>query len=905
MDHKPYTHKKAWVFFVSIAALMALLFIAASVNFTVDFQDPGLERAVREKIKRPTGVIYKTELHLITELDASDKKITNLDGIEHLPKLVNLILDNNNVCDLSPLKKLFQLTRLSLRNNNLKSLEAISLHELSDLNITHLNLRDNNLEFIQPLENFNTLEYLNLHSNTQITSIAPIRKLTNLKTLIMANVPIHDQTDVLAGLTNLTRLNIRNTGVIQGDFLARLDNLEQYDLSYNVQPPMISHDGGFYKESFALTLSHPDPDVTIVYTLDGSEPDILNLNGTSYQFKNQYPQKPRDPFGEFLEHSYTSHLYRIPIKIYDRSGEPDKLTQISTTTCSRPTYFPKNPVRKGTVVRAKAYSAGLLESETITSSFFVVPDGNPYSLPVVSIAIQESFLFDYIKGIYSAGKRFDDWSPKWMSKEKYGQANFLERGAEWERRASIEYYENCQNGFKHEIGIRIHGGASRHARIKSFRLYARKQYDTPVIEYPVFDNQKSNIHKRLILSSGASDWWKVHFRDAMTQALLKDISSVTYPQYRPVVLFINGEYWGIYSFRDRLDRFFLRYQFGVDENKIDLLANVNEIIEGSNKKFLQLRDIIRWGDINNKELYRNIVEQIDIENYIDYHIAQLYYMNVDQPGKNVRFWRTRYIDPANRYADGKWRWLLFDTDMSFSRDDFASFDRDPFLYNTSLNHINSNKVNKKSDNPKWAPNKAEATMLLRQMLKNEMFRNTFINRFSDLLNTVFTPEFVTNRIIPHKAELEPYMEEHIQRWLAPKSMAYWEQMISNMNEFARERPFFVRKYLEEFFDVGAQYKITLKISGNKHGTIQINTININLTTPGVPEKPYPWTGIYFSGVPVEVEAIPSPGYEFEGWKELRTNKPVVKIDPKRDFTLTALFRPIGSADLIEKQQATK
>lgn len=99
-----------------------------------------------------------------------------------------------------------------------------------------------------------------------------------------------------------------------------------------LEPPTFSHDSGFYPEEFELTLSHPNKDVTIYYTLDGSNPDLDNLEGKTFRYKNEYAQPPATkPIDKFLYQEYKTYKYSKPIKIVDRTYEPDRLSQISTT----------------------------------------------------------------------------------------------------------------------------------------------------------------------------------------------------------------------------------------------------------------------------------------------------------------------------------------------------------------------------------------------------------------------------------------------------------------------------------------------------------------------------------------------------------------------------------------------
>src|SRR5690606_13197745 len=122
-------------------------------------------------------------------------------------------------------------------------------------------------------------------------------------------------------------------------------------------PPVFSHESGYYSNSFELNISHPNSNAVIIYTLDGSEPNISNLDGTIFQYKNEYAFEVGSTPGPFLTETYISNSYISPITIVDRSNEPDRLT--TKNTRQNPIYLPPVPVRKGTVVKARAYIDGI------------------------------------------------------------------------------------------------------------------------------------------------------------------------------------------------------------------------------------------------------------------------------------------------------------------------------------------------------------------------------------------------------------------------------------------------------------------------------------------------------------------------------------------------------------------
>ena len=205
--------------------------------------------------------------------------------------------------------------------------------------------------------------------------------------------------------------------------------------------PTFSHESGLFTTSFDLTLSHNNPNVTIVYTLDGSEPSPSNLTGTVYNYKNDYPTQINGTPGPLLSDSYTSNTYTSVINIYDRSAEPDQLA--SKNTRQHTQYVPIDPVRKGTVIKAKAFVNGI-GSTTVSKTFFVWSQGNPYDIPVISLQIQENNLFDYDEGIYTAGVDFDTWRANNPTNNQYYRPqwnNYWRSGIQWEYPVNVEFFE--------------------------------------------------------------------------------------------------------------------------------------------------------------------------------------------------------------------------------------------------------------------------------------------------------------------------------------------------------------------------------------------------------------------------------------------------------------------------------
>lgn len=981
---------KTVVFVASMAVLVGLLQVIIAVDREVEFTDSGLEAAVREALGEPDGPLFKTSLLTISRLDASNRGITRLEGIEALRHLVFLNLENNRVEDLSPLATLTKLRELNLGNNNITDLEKICFGALSrlplrTLNLSHnvtrmknggeirlsevsllgsltaleklelrdnhiedisplsslknlcladlrgnritditplagltalkeLNLRDNDLVDLSPLAGLSNLEYLNIHSNTRIASIAPLSSLTGLQTLIMRNVPVGDEICFLRNLTNLRRLNIRNCGITTITTLAELmaagalqDKPEQgieaaVDIRNNnivpqqidtevsmslywenitnrnpfflssavfLEPPVFSAPGGFYGSEFYLSLESKNEDEITLYTLDGSEPDINNVESDhdSYEINYFYPESWKT--SELITRTNQTYIYSEPIKITDRTGQNNDLSDIITTYREAPDIWWERPfdhVYKGTVVKARTYN-GSCYSRTVTHSYFI-GEKDRYSLPVVSISTDPRNLFSNDTGIYVPGKIYFDEGGTEDAFIKKG--NYRQSGQDWERPAHIEYFEsNGELAFSQNVGLRIHGGGSRDWYLKSLRIYARSEYDAEgIINYEFFEPppelETASLYKRLLLRAGGNV--NDHIRDAAAHTIMST-SNAGIQRSRPVIHFINGEYWGIMHIRDRQDRFHLAYRYGLDPDNIIILNSPVGIINDESKLeagtmedihfYNDLYHYIVENDLSQDEHYEHVQSLLCIDSYIDYYIMFIYLANVDWEGdRHFRFWRVR--ETLNHpYGDGKWRIMIWDFDRAFES-------------------YNSNQLKKVIEDYEL--------VLFTNLLENENFKNLFINRFADQINTTFHPERINRIIDDHYESIQEELDEHFRRW---GQNAARLSRIDSWKEFARERPDRQREQIMNIFNIPGTATLTLRTDPSK-GLIRINTIEIAEDTPGV-EDPGNWSGIYFQGIPVQISAIPHAGYRFSGWQEKGQSEAEITLVLTEDTTLTAIF----------------
>jgi hypothetical protein len=640
--------------------------------------------------------------------------------------------------------------------------------------------------------------------------------------------------------------------------------------------------GGFHAGPLSLVLHSTEADVEIRYTLDGSEP------------------------------TEESDLYEDQIFITDRSDEPNNLSEILDISHNYANAaLPAGKVFKGTVVRAAAFREDTIRSPVTTNTYFINQRGSDrYSLPVISLSVHPDSLFDHEKGIYVLGKI---WYDAGANNHSGGApANYNQRGDEWERLMHMELYEpDGTRGISQEIGARLHGGWSRAFPQKSFRLYSRSDYGTSRFRYQIFPELELDNFNRLILRNSGQDVIMTLFRDAYIQKSVGHMNFATMAS-RAAILFINGEYWGIYNIRERYDEDYLETHYGVESERVDLLTGKSEVKEGSASHYTAMLQYLQGNDIRQAEHFDHIRTMMDIDNFTDYYIAQIFARNTDWPHNNVDYWRyqTDYHPGAIiPERDGRWRWMMFDTDFGFgwqpenwpstpqNRWDVPrEFDRQSHTRNM-IKHV--------TDSPS---ERAWSTYIFRRLLQNQEFRYGFLNRFADMLNSTYRPERMVAVLDSMEAVYAPEIEEHLNRWSVTEPVHWnffwrptitfeeWRGEVEVMREFAQQRPVYQWRHLMDF-EGRDTVQITLRMNDEKGGYLRISTIDITPATTGIPDETYPWTGTYFRGVPVTVTAIPAAGYRFAGWEEFPNQKESsITIAFAVNFTLTARFEPDKQQD---------
>lgn len=515
----------------------------------------------------------------------------------------------------------------------------------------------------------------------------------------------------------------------------------------------------------------------------------------------------------------------------------------------------EDPIESDTsiVVCARAFpeDSDWLPSAIVTNTYMV---NYTSDLPVFCITTDPENLWDWEHGIFVMGPNADSVYP-------FHGANFW---MDWEVPAHVEFYETTHKQvFEQDIGLSINGGSvSRTRPQQSLRLTCRSKYGASDFNHRFFEDRSNDHFKILVLRNSSGDFNKLHFRDGSLHKLMIGQVDIDLLAYRPAAIFINGQYWGVLNIREKFSKHYLSEHYPVDEDNVDLLEEDSTLIQGDFTAFNTMHDFITGHDMSDTVMYEAAGTMLDIHSFCDYIIAETFLSNIDWPYNNIKYWR-------ERKEGAKWRYLLMDLDISLGNIGWAPADLD------ALGRIlgpfgNDNKH----------------VQLFESLLANAKFRNYFINRYADLMNTLFTSEHMFAHIAKVMDNLKTEMPKHFSRW--GNNMDGWNTEFNAMLvPYVLQRNDYARQYVQDNFALNKQVDVTLDVWPHEAGIIHINTIQ-----PG----PYPWRGVYYDGVPVSITAVANQGFRFLEWQSIvlsaeEKQYPIVQRNLDTDSEFLAVFEP--------------
>lgn len=452
-----------------------------------------------------------------------------------------------------------------------------------------------------------------------------------------------------------------------------------------LNPPVLSHQSGFYEAEFVLNM-RADSGHTIYYTTDGSTP------------------------------TKESNVYKEGILIKNTTDQKNVINAVQNIVADWKDYdVLQEKADKGMVIRAIAMDGKNHVSEVVTATYLVGLEQYK-NCKVISVAADPEKLIGN-DGIFVTGPQYDAWYiDSDMAKDgafeigfttNYDTTNFWLSSRQNEVLGNVQIFENGDEYLNQKTSFRVQGAFNRTKDKKSLQLFARGIYTgSSLFDKPIFE--KANSHAIYVTAAPE----KAYFLK------LAEERNLSVQQAEPCVLFLNGEYWYTAALMEKYDETYFSEHFGVKpENVLYVKDRVSTIGEDYAYLYDDLVDYLRDESITQEAKAEVLYEIFDVQSFIDWTLFNLYLGNDDVSyKKNSTVWRT--IEPdGSQYGDGKWRWMIFDIDHAALGFPAELTD----FWETSL--INSNRFY-------WA------------FKTSEHFRRQFVLSAMDMMNTIFLPQNV-------------------------------------------------------------------------------------------------------------------------------------------------------------------
>lgn len=586
---------------------------------------------------------------------------------------------------------------------------------------------------------------------------------------------------------------------------------------------------GFYEYPMPLEITCDVSGARIYYTTDGSIPDE------------------------------TDTLYDGTITLLWTTEKDDPMSHRTGITLGD-TYVPQMDFPSAHIIRAVAIMPEGTRSPVVSGTYFIGYNRQELygDTALMFLAIDPSHLFDYDTGIYVTGRVYDEWVKNQTEafESWQGTANYTQRGDAWERPVTVTFLPAEGEGFTQDMGVRIKGGASRGGNQKSLRLIARADYGEKNVKYELFpgnlkesDGKAVKKYKSFTLRNGGNDCDFGKIRDPFIQRLAEGMRFDTAANL-PVVAFINGEYWGLYTLNEEYSDNYIDYHYGINNDNV-VTVKVGEIDDGEEEDialFDEMLNYIAYSDMSDPEKYAKACEMLDMGSFADYCALQLYIGNQDGPfqNNNWQMWRVRVPgEDDSPYADGKWRMMLYDTDFSSGiYNNGATFGEDnitPVLTTTDY---------------KWR----HPGLLFNSLIQSEEFLGEFVSAACDIRNLYFSKaragallDEMTDRYLPYQADT---LLRFGPQWVTWNPTNHFSTHLKNIRTYFSGRYDRFLDILKQPFELSNPVTLTLKIEGE--GTILINSREETPIEKTTSVKYFPEFGI-------TVTAVPAEGRRFAGW----------------------------------------
>ncbi len=529
------------------------------------------------------------------------------------------------------------------------------------------------------------------------------------------------------------------------------------------QPVIFSLPSGIYRESEIAVELFAKKGCSIYYTTDGTLPTL------------------------------SSTRYESPLVLADRTPKASVLLcreNNKTINVAHHHIYDDPSLPKAHIIRAIAVTPEGEMGAVSNATYFVGDslDEAYLNMPIVSVVCSPANLIDYETGILVRGRIYDEWLKSNNAQSILAddnlhwriRGNHTQKGRAWERPASFELIFNRASVAKFMCGMRLKGGGSRMFAHRSFNFYLRSAYGQKAVEYPLIpsactiDGKAISSYSRFALRNGGNDTEYLKFKDAFLQSLVADCAFDTQAQ-TPVIAFLNGEYYGIYNLIENYAADYYAQHYGVSKKNV-VAVKEGKIKAGTDDDSALYEHLLNYANHNlsDADTWCQFSEDVDIKSMIDYFAAEIYIGNADfSPTRNFLIWRVRTPLEGSPFADGRWRFSLYDTEFSSN------------LYD--LDNVRAN-WNSFDDAVTKHP-------LFAAALQNAEFRTRFLARLQQMGQTNFDPNHVNESLERFAATWAPYMPDYYKRF-GDTSWA-WEMSLSNIRRFFAHRYQYIVSYVQK------------------------------------------------------------------------------------------------------------
>ncbi len=532
----------------------------------------------------------------------------------------------------------------------------------------------------------------------------------------------------------------------------------------------------------------------------------------------------------------------------------------SAVTATSPLYSTPLSISATTVVRAGAFSSTNEPSFMETNTYFINVN---HSLPVVSICGAQVYTL-IANGSGSTQQRVGHF--ELFEQDK----SFIDEGQGHFNKHGNDSWAYAQRGF-------------------DFIMRDEMGYNNEV-HHQIFPEKDRKDFQRLIIKAAANDNYPftptpgpnggAHIRDAFVHTLsIRADLKLDERTWRPAILYLNGQYWGVYDIREKVDDGdYTEYYYQQNKYNIEYLKTWG----GTWTEFGAPNALPNWNSLkayvaaNNMGVAANfnyVDSLLNWHSLVDYFVFNSYIVSKDWLNWNTAWWHG--LNPANDKK--KWRYTLWDMDASFG-------------HYTNYTNIPDPSANADPCNVENLPNpggQGHTDILQKLINENPLVEQYYITRYIDLVNTSFSCTSMQQLLDSMIAEIQPEMQGQITRWGAGGTYAGWQTKVQDLKDFIDLRCTALTQGLIDCYNLDGPYLTTFDVTPNGAGSIKVNST-------WAPTDP--WSSNYFGGIVTLLDKSTNPGFTFDHWETDNGTLDSISTNSKNSIsisgptTITAVFK---------------